>query len=334
MLIRTTRSGETSLYLVVKAFLERRGFIVKGEVCGCDIVAMHEGEPPVVVVTELKMAVSLELVLQGVARARLADEVWLAVRATRRGRDQDHRVRRLCRLLGFGLLLVDPARGWVEIVSEPLPYRPRRNLPKRARVVREFKARRGDPNPGGSSRQPLMTAYRQQALACAAAMVEGPKKPRDLKPIAPDHGGMRIVITDSGPVQSGRNKPFSQAVLRRAACQTMNYISPSGGKKTLRGSWRGSGRQSYCRLRTGFSPNLALRLPRCRRIKLRLSTKSPILPRAEPGSPRGIHTQKVQDRKPVKSVNSHSVVSTRFHQPLLDTPNIACSESIWFPRQR
>jgi hypothetical protein len=30
-----------------------------------------------------------------------------------------------------------------------------------------------------------MTAYRQEALACAAAMVEGPRRPRDLKPVAP-----------------------------------------------------------------------------------------------------------------------------------------------------
>ncbi len=31
-----------------------------------------------------------------------------------------------------------------------------------------------------------MTAYRQQALACAAALVDGPKRPRDLKAAAPD----------------------------------------------------------------------------------------------------------------------------------------------------
>lgn len=30
-----------------------------------------------------------------------------------------------------------------------------------------------------------MTAYRQQALACAAALAEGPKRPRDLRPGAP-----------------------------------------------------------------------------------------------------------------------------------------------------
>ena len=31
-----------------------------------------------------------------------------------------------------------------------------------------------------------MTAYRQDALACAAAMADGPKRPRDLKPQTPN----------------------------------------------------------------------------------------------------------------------------------------------------
>ena len=33
-----------------------------------------------------------------------------------------------------------------------------------------------------------MTAYRQQALACAAALALKPARPRDLKPNAPDAG--------------------------------------------------------------------------------------------------------------------------------------------------
>jgi hypothetical protein len=39
---------------------------------------------------------------------------------------------------------------------------------------------------GGSTRLPIMTAYRQQALACAAALAQVPARPRDLKPKIPD----------------------------------------------------------------------------------------------------------------------------------------------------
>src|SRR6195256_1944224 len=89
---------ETSLYFPVKRFLESLGFDVKGEVCGCDLVALRGDEPPIVVVGELKLGFNLELVLQGINRTAACDEIWLAVRtAGRRGREHDPRVRKLCR---------------------------------------------------------------------------------------------------------------------------------------------------------------------------------------------------------------------------------------------
>jgi hypothetical protein len=40
-------SGDTSLYRPVKVFLEGLGFVVKGEVRGCDLVALKSDGPPV-----------------------------------------------------------------------------------------------------------------------------------------------------------------------------------------------------------------------------------------------------------------------------------------------
>src|SRR5471032_457535 len=102
--------SETALYPTVKRFLEAVGFHVKGEVNGCDVVAVRDGEPPQLTVVEMKQGFSLELLLQAVDRMRVADEVWLAVPASRRGRDRDRRVHRLCRLIGFGLIAVDTTR--------------------------------------------------------------------------------------------------------------------------------------------------------------------------------------------------------------------------------
>ena len=73
---------ETSLYVPVKRFLERLGFDVKGEICGCDLVAIRGEEPPLVVIGELKLAFNLELVLQGINRSAACDQIWLAVRVT------------------------------------------------------------------------------------------------------------------------------------------------------------------------------------------------------------------------------------------------------------
>ena len=184
--------AETALYPSVKRFLEAAGFAVKGEVCGCDIVAVRDGEPPLLAIVEMKRGFNLDLLLQGVDRMRPADEVWLAVPMTRRGRDRDPRVRRLCRLIGLGLLAVDATRDRVEVLVEPGPYRPRPDRRRRTRLLAEHAHRHGDPSPGGSTRQPIMTAYRQRALACAARLRTGAGRPRDLRAVAPDAG--RILL--------------------------------------------------------------------------------------------------------------------------------------------
>ncbi len=192
---------ETSLYLPVKAFLETAGYVVKGEIGGCDLVGLREGEAPVVVICELKMSFNLELILQAVDRAAMADEVWIAARvsAKGRGREADKRYRDLCRRLGFGMLGVSD-RGAVEILVGSVSPMPRTNPKRRSRLMQEHRKRRGDPAIGGSTRAPLMTAYRQQALACAAALAPGPLRVRDIRTGAPDAG--KILLSN---VYAGSN---------------------------------------------------------------------------------------------------------------------------------
>lgn len=180
---------ETALYHPVKRFLESLGFAVKGEVGGCDLVGLSGDEPPIVVIGELKLSFNLELVLQAVDRAGACDEVWLAAKMSARGkgRESDARYRNLCRRLGFGMLAVTNT-GEVEVIVKPPTTSPRRDTKKRSRLVTEHRRRQGDPTMGGSTRAPIMTAYRQQALACASALSQGPRRVRDLKldiPAAP-----------------------------------------------------------------------------------------------------------------------------------------------------
>src|SRR3954470_22473424 len=124
--------SESALYLPVKRYLEKLGFEVKGEICGCDLVALR-GDTPVVVVGELKLSFNLDLVLQGVDRLAACDEVWLAVGASKRGRGREHdrRVRKLCQLLGFGLLSVSRSGG-VDLLAEPAPWKPRGDRKRRS----------------------------------------------------------------------------------------------------------------------------------------------------------------------------------------------------------
>ncbi|WP_454618749.1 DUF2161 domain-containing phosphodiesterase [Bradyrhizobium cenepequi] len=180
---------ETSLYLPVKRFLEKLGFTVKGEIGGCDLLALSGDDPPLVVVGELKLTFNLELILQAVDRAGACDEIWIAAKLSTRGkgRESDARYRNLCRRLGFGMLGVTSA-GEVEVLVKPPTTAPRRDPKKRSRLVAEHNRRKGDPVMGGSTRAPIMTAYRQQALACASALVNGPRRVRDLRVDIPDAG--------------------------------------------------------------------------------------------------------------------------------------------------
>jgi len=178
---------ETALYLPVKRFLEGLGFDVKGEIRGCDLVGLSAGDPPVVVIGELKLAFNLELILQAVDRAPAGDEVWIAAKMSIRGkgRESDARYRNLCRRLGFGMLAVTSS-GDVEVIVKPPTSAPRRDPKKRSRLIAEHQRRIGDPATGGSTRAPIMTFYRQQALACASALSAGPRRLRDLRPEIPD----------------------------------------------------------------------------------------------------------------------------------------------------
>ena len=180
---------ETSLYLPVKGFLEKAGYVVKGEIGGCDLVGLSADDPPVVVICELKLSFNLELILQAVDRAAISDEVWIAakVSAKGRGREADKRYRDLCRRLGIGMLGISDA-GDVSVIVGSVTPMPRTNPKRRSRLMREHQKRRGDPALGGSTRTPLMTAYRQQALGCAVALVDGPLRVRDIRVGVPEAG--------------------------------------------------------------------------------------------------------------------------------------------------
>jgi len=183
-------SLESDLYAPVKALLESQGYSVKGEVRGCDVVGVRGDDPPVIV--ELKRAFGLGLVLQGVNRLALSDTVYLAVGAWPKNmRD----VKKLCRRLGLGLLVV--AEGRADIALDPTPYKPRQDKRRLGRLLGEHKRRVGDPNLGGSTTKvPMMTAYRQAALRCAGLLAEkGPMKVAALR-VAADAANAASILRD------------------------------------------------------------------------------------------------------------------------------------------
>lgn len=158
---------EAELYGPIKRFLEAQGYVVKGEVGACDVLAVRDEVP---VVVELKERLTLALILQAVDRLAVSDSVYIAFRIGKghgaSWRSRKKQVTGLLRRLGVGLLTVS-GRGQVVPVLDPTPYRPRVNTGRRERLLKEFAERVGDPEAGGSPSRQRLTAYRQDALRCA-----------------------------------------------------------------------------------------------------------------------------------------------------------------------
>ena len=186
---------ETDLYPPVKTYLEGQGYEVKGEVGAVDVMAVRGQEDPVLV--ELKLGFSLALLHQGIARQAVSDAVYLAVPHGLKGMKENLS---LCRRLGLGLMTVRLRDGYVEVLADPAPYRPRKVPSRKTRLLREFARRVGDPNAGGATRVGIVTSYRQDALRCATfledegaskgvVVAKGAGVPRATRIMADDHYG-------------------------------------------------------------------------------------------------------------------------------------------------
>ena len=165
---------ETDLYQPIKAFMESQGYSVKSEISNCDVVAVRSDDELVII--ELKTTFTLPLIFQGIRRQSMTDHVYLAFAVHAGGsevtiwRRHYRDILKLCRMLGLGLITVHisvDGRSSIEVHLDPAPYHPRKHKRRRAMLLREFQRRVGDPNQGGTSKRPIVTAYRQDALRCA-----------------------------------------------------------------------------------------------------------------------------------------------------------------------
>ncbi|MGH1419008.1 MAG: DUF2161 domain-containing phosphodiesterase [Hyphomicrobiaceae bacterium] len=193
----SARILETELYLPVKAYLVAQGYDVKGEVGAVDIVAVKEGDEPIIV--ELKTGFTLSLFHQAIARQAVTDAVYIAV-PLGSGRSFQKALKSnlsLCRRLGLGLLTVRLKDDFVTVHVDPAPYKPRLSKPRRSRLLKEFAKRVGDPNRGGATRQGLVTAYRQDALRCVKVLqANGPTKAAHVAEMAGVDVARRIMADD------------------------------------------------------------------------------------------------------------------------------------------
>lgn len=99
---------ETELYAPVKSFFEQQGYLVRGEVHHCDLVAIRGEEQPTIV--ELKKTFAIPLLLQGIDRLRLSRCVYVAFEMPNKSKAPHGaswpQLRKLCQMLGVGMITV------------------------------------------------------------------------------------------------------------------------------------------------------------------------------------------------------------------------------------
>lgn len=178
---------ETELAAPIKAFFESLGYTVKSEVRSCDLVAVKQDDPPVII--ELKKTFNLSLIYQAIDRLRITPDVYVAVERKDDLRKATSKKWKdaimLCRMLGLGLMTVrfyTSRKPRVDVLCEPQKLVPKQTKRKTNNILAEFHARSEDYNVGGSTKTKLVTAYREKAIECAYWLQErGRLSPRELR---------------------------------------------------------------------------------------------------------------------------------------------------------
>ena len=188
--------SEVDLYAPLAEFFQSKGYTVRSEVKGCDLVALREDD---LVIVELKRSFSVDLLIQATTRQKVADTVYVAIprpawsMRSKKWRGLVHLVKRL--ELGLILVSFSTPRPLVEVAVEPGPYEKKQSRKLRKSIIQEADHRSGDFNVGGSVRRKLVTAYRERAILAAMCLCEyGPLSPQQLRDMG-CHPDVRLLLS-------------------------------------------------------------------------------------------------------------------------------------------
>ena len=146
--------------------LEKQGFVVKGEVKGCDIAAIRENELWIV---EMKCSLSLKLIYQAISRFAITSHVFVAIPRPKRINNDFRYAKKVLKKLDLGLITValDSPVQFAEIIF--LPDKHNKTGKKAEFLRKEIEGRIGD-NVGGSSKTPITTAYKERCIKIACIL--------------------------------------------------------------------------------------------------------------------------------------------------------------------
>jgi len=173
---------EVEMYKPLKKFLQMQGYIVHSEVESVDVMAQKGDE---LLIVEMKLSFNLQLTYQLIERLKITDQVYAYVPLKKKGRWQKSykRMSALLKRLHCGLLTLDQHKqNQVVLEFAPAPFVARKNYAKKKLALKEFEGRSIDLNQGGSTRELLFTAYKEQVIRVAMYLFEhGPSSTHEIR---------------------------------------------------------------------------------------------------------------------------------------------------------
>lgn len=177
---------EVDLYKPIQRYFIKEGYQVYGEVKDCDMAAVKDDE---LIIIELKLTLSVDLLIQATKRQLLTDIVYIAIPKpkyslrSKRWTDICHLIRRL--ELGLIIVLFSGNSKKIDIIIDPTTIDQsksmRQNKRKRKTILTEINGRSADYNIGGSNRTKIMTAYKENCIQIASYLEKvGPLSPNSL----------------------------------------------------------------------------------------------------------------------------------------------------------
>lgn len=177
---------ETDLYLPIHKYFTDLGYQVNGEVKTLDVTAVKDNK---LIVIELKKNLNMKLLIQGIKRQRLTDQVYIAIQRPKKTFSRDWKDKlHLIRRLELGLIVVSFTRKTplVQIICDPKPFSRTQSMNRAKKrqkgILDEIKERSGNYNVGGSTRKKVMTAYREKSIHIACCLqCYGELSPKQLR---------------------------------------------------------------------------------------------------------------------------------------------------------
>jgi hypothetical protein len=170
--------AEKDMYEPIRSLLAREGFIVRGEVKGCDIAAVREGQLWIV---EMKLSANITLIYQAMARQTATPDVFIAIPRPKNARDKNFKsLQSLLKKLGLGLITValDSPAPHAETILFP---NGKSKSTKQTFAIKNEILNRTSDTTGGINKAKVNTAYREKCIAIACILCEeGQSTTRDL----------------------------------------------------------------------------------------------------------------------------------------------------------